>query len=118
MSGLTLPRPVNYLMVRILASEDQPTDLSKRPFLVVDPRAGLWPRVSGALSLTVKLGLRCKRDPLLLCRFSLPDPVPGQTVEDVMHAHAAFVRKAAELHPESQGKPGCNRDIRQLRVGR
>jgi hypothetical protein len=29
----------------------------------------------------------------------LPDPVPGQTVEDVMRAEAAFVRKVGELHP-------------------
>jgi hypothetical protein len=35
----------------------------------------------------------------------LPDPVPGQTVEDVMRAEAEFVRKVAELHPESRGKP-------------
>jgi hypothetical protein len=31
--------------------------------------------------------------------------VPGQTVEDVMRAEAAFVRKVIELHPEAIGKP-------------
>ena len=60
MSGLTLPRPVNYLMVRIQAPEDVPTDPSKRPFLVVDP-VPVMARGLGALSLTVKLVLRYKR---------------------------------------------------------
>ncbi len=104
MSGLTLPRPVNYLMVRILAPEDQPTDLSKRPFLVVDPRAGHGPGIGGFKSDS-EIGAALQAGhPCYFVGF-LPDPVPGQTVEDVMHAHAAFVRKAAELHPESQGKP-------------
>ena len=104
MSGLTLPRPVNYLMVRILAPEDQPTDSSKRPFLVVDPRAGHGPGIGGFKSDS-EIGAALQAGhPCYFVGF-LPDPVPGQTVEDVMRAHAAFVSKAAELHPESQGKP-------------
>lgn len=104
MSGLTLPRPVNYLMVRILAPEDQPTDPSKRPFLVVDPRAGHGPGIGGFKSDS-EIGAALQAGhPCYFVGF-LPDPVPGQTVEDVMRAHAAFVSKAAELHPESQGKP-------------
>nr|WP_259672499.1 DUF3141 domain-containing protein [Alcaligenes faecalis] len=104
MSGLTLPRPVNYLMVRILAPEDQPTDPSKRPFLVVDPRAGHGPGIGGFKSDS-EIGAALQAGhPCYFVGF-LPDPIPGQTVEDVMRAHAAFVSKAAELHPESQGKP-------------
>ncbi|WP_372372751.1 DUF3141 domain-containing protein [Alcaligenes faecalis] len=104
MSGLTLPRPVNYLMVRILAPEDQPTDPSKRPFLVVDPRAGHGPGIGGFKSDS-EIGAALQAGhPCYFVGF-LPDPAPGQTVEDVMRAHAAFVSKAAELHPDSQGKP-------------
>lgn len=104
MSGLTLPRPVNYLMVRILAPDDQPTDPSKRPFLVVDPRAGHGPGIGGFKSDS-EIGAALQAGhPCYFVGF-LPDPIPGQTVEDVMRAHAAFVSKAAELHPESQGKP-------------
>lgn len=104
MSGLTLPRPVNYLMVRILAPDDQPTDPGKRPFLVVDPRAGHGPGIGGFKSDS-EIGAALQAGhPCYFVGF-LPDPVPGQTVEDVMRAHAAFVSKAAELHPESQGKP-------------
>jgi hypothetical protein len=35
----------------------------------------------------------------------LPDPVPGQTVEDVCQAEVAFVQKVGEMHPEADGKP-------------
>src|SRR5471032_2412101 len=35
----------------------------------------------------------------------LPHPVPGQTVEDVMHAEAIFLEKVIGLHPDSEGKP-------------
>jgi len=35
----------------------------------------------------------------------LPDPVPGQTIEDVCRAEAAFVQKVGELHPGAEGKP-------------
>ncbi|MGO1254888.1 MAG: DUF3141 domain-containing protein, partial [Alcaligenes aquatilis] len=87
-----------------LAPDDQPTDPSKRPFLVVDPRAGHGPGIGGFKSDS-EIGAALQAGhPCYFVGF-LPDPVPGQTVEDVMRAHAAFVSKAAELHPESQGKP-------------
>jgi hypothetical protein len=35
----------------------------------------------------------------------LPDPVPGQTIEDVCLAEAAFVEKVGEMHPNADGKP-------------
>src|SRR5690606_34648844 len=104
MSGLTLPRPVNYLMVRILAPEDQPTDPSKRPFLVVDPRAGHGPGIGGFTSDS-EIGAALQAGhPCYFVGF-LPEPVPGPAVEDVARAHAAFVSTAAEPHPERQSTP-------------
>lgn len=47
MSGLDLPRPVNYGMVRIIPAEDQPINEFKRPFVVIDPRAGHGPGIGG-----------------------------------------------------------------------
>jgi len=35
----------------------------------------------------------------------LPDPVPGQTVEDVCEAEARFVEEVVKLHPNAEGKP-------------
>ena len=103
-SGHALPRPVNYGMIRILAPEDQPTDETKRPFVVVDPRAGHGPGIGG-FKPESEIGAALKAGhPCYFVGF-LPDPVPGQTIEDVMRALAEFVRLAASLHPGSQGKP-------------
>ena len=35
----------------------------------------------------------------------LPQPVPGQTIEDVCSAEAAFIEEVARRHPEAEGKP-------------
>jgi len=35
----------------------------------------------------------------------LPDPVPGQTVEDVCEAEARFVEEVVKRHPNAEGKP-------------
>ncbi|WP_243039244.1 DUF3141 domain-containing protein [Dyella sedimenti] len=104
MSGLDLPRPVNYGMVRILPAAGSPSDPAKRPFVVVDPRAGHGPGIGG-FKPDSEIGAALKAGhPCYFVGF-LPDPVPGQTVEDVMRAEAAFLRRVAELHPDSPGKP-------------
>ncbi|MBV8246858.1 MAG: DUF3141 domain-containing protein [Comamonas sp.] len=104
MSGLDLPRPVNYGLVRILPPENQPCDPAKRPFVVVDPRAGHGPGIGGFKPQSEIGAALAAGHPCYFVGF-LPDPVPGQTVEDVMRAEAAFLRRVAELHPESEGKP-------------
>ena len=35
----------------------------------------------------------------------LPDPVPGQTLEDIARAEAVFIEKVIALHPEAEAKP-------------
>ena len=103
LSGLDLPRPVNYGLVRILPPADTPTDPARRPFIVVDPRAGHGPGIGG-FKPDSEIGAAMKAGhPCYFVGF-LPVPVPGQTVEDVMRAEAAFVRKVGELHP-GNGKP-------------
>ena len=42
-NGLTLPRPVNYVLVRITPPAGTTVDPAKPPFVVVDPRAGHGP---------------------------------------------------------------------------
>ncbi|MEB5964371.1 DUF3141 domain-containing protein [Comamonas testosteroni] len=104
MSGLELPRPVNYGLVRIQAPENRPAEPGKRPFVVIDPRAGHGPGIGGFKPYS-EIGAALEAGhPCYFVGF-LPDPVPGQTVEDVMRAEAAFMRRVAELHPESEGKP-------------
>lgn len=103
LSGLELARPVNYALAHILPSVDRPTDPNKRPFIIVDPRAGHGPGVGG-FKPESEVGAALKEGhPCYFVGF-LPDPVPGQTVEDVMRAEAAFVRHVGELHL-GQDKP-------------
>ncbi|MDR0225983.1 MAG: DUF3141 domain-containing protein [Burkholderiaceae bacterium] len=104
LSGLELPRPVNYGLARIQPMAGTTVDPARRPFIVVDPRAGHGPGIGG-FKPDSEIGAALKAGhPCYFVGF-LPDPVPGQTVEDVMRAEAEFVRKVAELHPESRGKP-------------
>lgn len=104
MSGGDLPRPVNYWLVRIIPPDDKPTDHIKRPFVVIDPRAGHGPGIGG-FKVDSEIGVVIGAGhPCYFIGF-LPDPVPGQTIEDVMHAEAAFLEKVIALHPCREGKP-------------
>jgi hypothetical protein len=102
--GRTLPRPVNYLLVRILPPADVTVDRTKPAFIVVDPRAGHGPGIGG-MKQDSEIGVALAAGhPCYFVGF-LPEPVPGQTVEDVCSAEAAFVEEVAALHPGADGKP-------------
>jgi len=104
MSGWDLPRPVNYGLARIIPPAGYTVDPAKRPFVIVDPRAGHGPGIGG-FKPDSEIGAALKEGhPCYFVGF-LPDPVPGQTVEDVMRAEAAFIRHVGELHPGDAGKP-------------
>jgi hypothetical protein len=104
LDGSTLPRPVNYVLVRIAPPEGVTIDPSKRPFVVVDPRAGHGPGIGG-MKHDSEIGEAMNAGhPCYFIGF-LPQPVPGQTIEDVWEAEAAFVAEVAARHPQADGKP-------------
>jgi hypothetical protein len=104
LSGRTLKRPVNYSLLRLVAPQGADIDVRKRPFIVFDPRAGHGPGIGG-MKNDSEIGVILKAGhPCYFVGF-LPDPVPGQTIEDVCRAEARFVAKVVELHPDSEGKP-------------
>src|SRR4029450_10497564 len=45
--GRKLDEPVNYALVRIIPPKDVEIGLNRRPFIVVDPRAGHGPGIGG-----------------------------------------------------------------------
>src|SRR3954466_8762627 len=45
--GRELDEPVNYVLVRIIPPEGVEIDLDRRPFIVIDPRAGHGPGIGG-----------------------------------------------------------------------
>ncbi len=102
--GRTLPKPVNYVLVRIVSPADKPVDPAKPPFIVVDPRAGHGPGIGG-MKQDSEIGVAMAAGhPCYFIGF-FPQPMPGQTIEDVCAAEAAFVAEVAARHPEADGKP-------------
>jgi pimeloyl-ACP methyl ester carboxylesterase len=102
--GRKLPRPVNYALVRIVPPEGVKIDEKRRPFIIVDPRAGHGPGIGGFKAQS-EVGVALKAGhPCYFVGF-LPEPVPGQTIVDIAHAEAAFLEHVIALHPEAEGKP-------------
>jgi pimeloyl-ACP methyl ester carboxylesterase len=104
LDGRTLSRPVNYGLVRIVPPEGTAIDPRNRPFIVFDPRAGHGPGIGG-MKHDSEIGVALKAGhPCYFVGF-LPDPVPGQTIEDVCEAEARFVEEVVKRHPNAEGKP-------------
>ena len=47
LKGSSLPRPVNYALVRVVPPLGTEIDETKRPVVVIDPRAGQGPGIGG-----------------------------------------------------------------------
>ncbi|MCD8537315.1 MAG: DUF3141 domain-containing protein [Burkholderiaceae bacterium] len=104
LDGRTLERPVNYVLTRIAPPKSMPVDPIKRPFVVVDPRAGHGPGIAGfkpesEIGVAIEAGHPC-----YFIGF-LPKPEPDQGVEDVVWAETRFMEEVISLHPEAEGKP-------------
>jgi hypothetical protein len=104
LDGRTLERPVNYFLVRIIPPQGTRVDPRKRPFVIIDPRAGHGPGIGGfKIDSEVGVALRAGH-PCYFVGFR-PEPEPGQTLEDVGRAEARFLERVAELHPDAEGRP-------------
>jgi len=104
LDGRTLDRPVNYGLVRVVPPQGAEIDARRRPFVIVDPRAGHGPGIGG-FKADSEIGVAFKAGhPCYFVGF-LPDPMPGQTIEDIARAEAIFLEKVAQLHPQADGKP-------------
>jgi pimeloyl-ACP methyl ester carboxylesterase len=104
LDGRTLPQPVNYGIIKIHPSEGIVINDRKRPFVVIDPRAGHGPGIGGfKADSEIGEALRAGH-PCYFIGFT-PVPEPGQTIEAVIEAWAVFLQRVTELHPEAEGKP-------------
>ena len=96
--------PANYALVRITPPTQHPSDPAKRPFVVIDPRAGHGPGIGGfkpdsEIGIALAAGHPCYF-------FSFfPEPMPGQTIEAVARAELKFLQHVAALHPGADNKP-------------
>src|SRR5271169_1352119 len=104
LDGRLLPRPVNYGLVRIIPPKGASIDPNKRPFVVFDPRAGHGPGIGG-MKHDSEIGIAL--DAGHACYFVgfAPEPLPGQTIEDVCRAELRFIEEVVARHPDAEGKP-------------
>jgi len=104
LDGREFKKPVNYALVRIVPPDGRKPDKFKRPFVIVDPRAGHGPGIGGFKPQS-EIGVAMKAGhPCYFIGF-LPDPVPNQTIQDIAEAEALFLEHVISLHPEADGKP-------------
>lgn len=102
--GRQLPEPANYALLRIVPPAGSPTDPARRPFVVIDPRAGHGPGIGGfKADSEIGIALRTGHPCYFITFFR--EPCPGQTIEAVARAEAAFLQIVGERHPEAPGKP-------------
>jgi hypothetical protein len=102
--GRTLPRAVNYALVRITPPDGVVIDPTKPPFIVVDPRAGHGPGIGG-MKAESEIGEALAAGHACYFIGFFPEPVAGQTVEDVCAAEATFIEDVIARHPHADGKP-------------
>ncbi|MFO1315433.1 MAG: DUF3141 domain-containing protein [Burkholderiales bacterium] len=97
----TYDRPANYALVRIVPPRGVEVDDAKRPFVIVDPRAGHGPGIGGFKEES-EVGVALAAGHPVYFVIFYPDPMPGQTLADITDAEAEFIRIVAERHPHSQ----------------
>lgn len=104
LDGRTLDRPVNYALLQLKPDCEVQTDSTKRPYVIVDPRAGHGPGIGGSKQESqAGVALRAGHPVYFVTFFT--DPEPGQRLADVAEAEARFIEEVARRHPQAQGKP-------------
>jgi len=98
--GRKLARPVNYALVRIVPPEGVNVDPKRRPYVIIDPRAGHGPGIGGFKDDS-QVGVALREGHPVYFVIFFRDPEPGQTLLDVCDAEQQFVKKVRELHPAS-----------------
>ena len=100
LDGRTFERPVNYALLRIRPPQGVIIDPLKRPYIIIDPRAGHGPGIGGFKDDSqVGVALRAGHPVYFVIFFQHPEP--GQTMLDVCAAEQQFVKHVRSLHPDS-----------------
>lgn len=104
LDGRKLERSVNYCLVKVVPPSGIELEPTKRPFVIFDPRAGHGPGIGG-FKADSEIGAAFNAGHACYFVGFLPDPMPGQTIEDIARAEAIFLDKVSTLHPQADGKP-------------
>jgi hypothetical protein len=96
-----IERPVNYALLRVLKVGDTCLedcfDATKPPLMIVDPRAGHGPGIGG-FKRDSEVGIALHEGYPVYFVIFYPEPCPGQTMVDVLHALRRFVAEVSRLH--------------------
>jgi pimeloyl-ACP methyl ester carboxylesterase/tellurite resistance protein len=120
----TFERPVNYALVRILdrrcpecpgrsdtapaagdprrrtrAATGAPAG-SRRPIVIIDPRAGHGPGIGGSKQES-QIGMALDAGHPVYFMIFFTEPEPGQTLVDVRNAQIRFVEEVRRRHPDA-----------------
>lgn len=100
MDGHDLPYPSNYMLLRIVPPAGVTVDDARRPYIIIDPRAGHGPGIGGfKQDSQVGVALRAGH-PVYFVAFRR-EPEPGQYLSYVTRSEAAFVREVMRRHPDA-----------------
>ncbi|MFZ5557455.1 MAG: DUF3141 domain-containing protein [Pseudomonadota bacterium] len=93
--------PANYALLRITACGsdhwEQCVDENKRPVIILDPRAGHGPGIGG-FKRDSEVGMALHEGHPVYFVIFFPEPCPGQTLADVLHALRRFVEEVSRRH--------------------
>jgi len=100
MDGRTLPNPSNYMLLRILPPDGVAIDDTRRPYVIIDPRAGHGPGIGG-FKADSQVGVALREGHQVYFVAFRRDPEPGQFLSSVTRSEAAFVREVMRRHPKA-----------------
>ena len=114
LDGRTFERPVNYALVRIVPPEGVTVDPKRRPYVIIDPRAGHGPGIGGFKDDSqVGVALRAGHPVYFVIFFREPragaDParrVRGGAAVRAQGARAASGQRQARDHRQLPGRLG------------
>jgi len=93
--------PANYALLRITGSGkdriEDCLDESKPPVIILDPRAGHGPGIGG-FKRDSEVGMALHEGHAVYFVIFFPEPCPGQTLADVLHALRRFVEEVGRRH--------------------
>ncbi len=115
LDGRSLGRPVNYSLLMIKPPAGVTINPARRPFMIVDPRAGHGAGIGG-FKPESQVGEAFEDGHAVYFVVFRPWPEPGQTLSDVRDAEKAFLEEIHRRHPDAakpvligncQGGWGC-----------
>jgi pimeloyl-ACP methyl ester carboxylesterase len=100
MDGKDLPYPSNYMLLKITPPEGVTVNDTRRPYVIIDPRAGHGPGIGGFKSDS-QVGVALAAGHQVYFVAFRREPEPGQFLSYVTRAEAAFVREVMRRHPNA-----------------